>query len=129
MTKNIVKISTEAKVKKSFWQIIRDEFLFWLHLLIIFAFIFCGILVPLQVLVLLLILWNIQLMFLDRCVITIIQEKNQSVEQNQPFLDLAYSRFTGKHLSGRAFNNLINLIPTLALSVALAANVLNFNLI
>ncbi len=120
---------TSKKQKQTLVKKIWEEFLFWLHILIIFAFIFCGILVPLQVLVLLLILWNIQLMFLDRCVITIIQEKNQSVEQNQPFLDLAYSRFTGKHLSERAFNNLINLIPTLALSVALAANVLNFNLI
>ena len=121
--------SKNTKPLKGIGEKICGEFLFWGHMLIIFAFIFCGILVPLQVLVLLLILWNIQLMFLDRCVITMIQEKNQSVEQNQPFLDLAYSRFTGKHLSGRAFNNLINLIPTLALSVALAANVLNFNLI
>lgn len=128
------KSKTEKNVKQSIIKRAWEEFLFWGHIAIIFAFILSGLIIPLQILVLLLILWNIHLMILGRCIITIVQDKiNEGSTENQinelPFIDRAYERFTGKQLSERAFDTLLLLIPTLALSFALLADVLKLEVL
>ena len=124
-----------TKQKQTLVNKIWDEILFWGHIVIIIAFILCGLIVPLQVLVFLLIAWNIHLMILGRCIITIIQDKFlteaelEDAPLEQPFMDRAYFRFTGKNLSDRAFDTLLTLIPTLALLVAVIADILGIVLL
>jgi hypothetical protein len=99
-----------------------QEILFWLHLIIIFGFLFIGLVIPLQILVILIILWNLQLLFIDRCILTIWQEKVGGVDHDQAFMQQAYKRFTGKNLSNEWVDRLLAIIPTITLTIAVIAD-------